>query len=79
MAVFFASLLPQFVPQDTPAILALPGLIFCTMTFVWLTAYAVFVVRAGNFLRRPIIRRSLEGLTGLALAGLGVRIASTSN
>jgi threonine/homoserine/homoserine lactone efflux protein len=79
MAVFFASLLPQFVPQDTPANLALLGLIFCTMTFVWLTAYAVCVVRAGNFLRRPNIRRSLEGLTGLALAGLGVRIASTSD
>ena len=79
MAVFFASLLPQFVPQDTPAILALLGLIFCTMTFVWLSAYAALVVKAGNFLRRPRIRRSLEGLTGLALVGLGLRIATSEN
>ena len=79
MAVFFASLLPQFVPHDMPVILTLLGLIFCTMTFVWLTAYALFVVRAGNFLRRPNIRRSLEGLTGLVLVGLGMRIATTRN
>ncbi len=79
MAVFFASLLPQFVPQDAPAILALLGLIFCTMTFVWLTAYAVFVAKAGNFLRRPKIRRSLQGLTGVALVGLGLRIATSDN
>ena len=79
MAVFFASLLPQFVPQDSPATLALLGLIFCTMTFVWLTAYAVFVAKAGNFLCRPRIRRSLEGLTGLALVGLGLRIATSDN
>ena len=40
MAVFFTSLLPQFVPAGGPpfaAMLAL-GLVFCTMTFVWLAA-----------------------------------------
>lgn len=79
MAVFFASLLPQFLPQDTPEILALYGLIFCTMTFVWLTACAVLVVKAGNFLRMPKIRQSLEGLTGLALVGLGLRIATAND
>ncbi len=79
MAVFFASLLPQFVPQDTPEILALLGLAFCTMTFVWVTADAVFVAKAGNFLRRPRIRRSLESIAGLALVGLGLRIATSDN
>ena len=79
MAVFFASLLPQFVPRDTPEILALLGLAFCTMTFVWLTAYAVFVAKAGNFLRRPRIRRSLESIAGLALVGLGLRIATSDD
>ena len=79
MAVFFASLLPQFVPQDAPVILVLLGLIFCTMTFFWLTAYAIFVAKAGNFLRRPRIRRSLESLTGVALVGLGLRIATSDN
>ncbi len=76
MAVFFASLLPQFAPAGTTTFsgLAFLGLIFCLMTFVWLTGYAVVVTKAGDVLRRPRIRRSLEGLTGAALLGLGVHI-----
>ncbi len=81
MAVFFASLLPQFVPPGAPqfAGLALLGLFFCAMTFVWLTGYTVIVVKAGNFLSRSRVRRSLEGLTGVTLLALGLRIAATDN
>ncbi len=78
MAVFFASLLPQFAPQDgsTFAGLILLGLIFCTMTFAWLTGYALLVASAGNFLRRPKVRRTVEGVTGTVLIALGLRIAT---
>jgi len=81
MAVFFASLLPQFVPagESTFAALAGLGLVFCTMTFVWLTGYAIAVARAGDVLRRPRVRRWLDGLTGGALVVLGLRIATTEN
>lgn len=78
MAVFFASLLPQFVPAGQPvftAFLAL-GLVFSLMTFAWLAAYAVAVAKAGDVLRRPRIRRSIEGVTGALLVGLGLRIAA---
>lgn len=77
MAIFFASLLPQFAPQDAApfaAFMAL-GLVFCAMTFFWLTGYTLLVVKAGNVLRRPNIRRTLEGITGAALLALGLRIA----
>ena len=59
MAAFFTSLLPQFVPAGEPAFLPvlLLGLLFCTMTLVWLTAYAVVVSRAQGFLRRTGVKR----------------------
>jgi len=78
MVVFFSSLLPQFVApgQATFARLLLLGLIFCSMTFVWLSFYAVVVARVGDFLRRERIRRALEATTGLVLIGLGVRLAT---
>ena len=74
MAVFFTSLLPQFGGESFGALLAL-GLVFCAMTFVWLSAYAAAVARAGDFLRRPAIRRALEAVVGVVLVSLGPRLA----
>ena len=81
MAAFFASLLPQFVPPGEAAFLSsiLLGLTFCTMTFSWLTIYAVIVEQAGNFLHRTSVRRSLQGITGIAMVGLGLRIATSES
>ena len=78
MAVFFASLLPQFVPAGQPAFTAFLtlGLVFSLMTFAWLTAYAVAVAKAGDVLSRPRIRRAIEGVTGALLIALGLRIAT---
>ena len=78
MAAFFPSLLPQFVPAGEPAFapLLLLGLLFCAMTLVWLTAYAVVVSRAQGFLRRTAIRRALEAATGTVLVALGLRLAA---
>jgi threonine/homoserine/homoserine lactone efflux protein len=78
MAAFFPSLLPQFVPSGEPAFLPLLGLglVFCSLTFVWLSAYAVVVARAGDLLRRPRIRRAMEAVTGAVLVALGLRLAS---
>jgi threonine/homoserine/homoserine lactone efflux protein len=75
MAVFFSSLLPQFGGTSFASLLAL-GLVFCTMTLVWLAAYAAAVARAGDFLRRPRIRRVLDALTGAVLTALGIRLAT---
>jgi threonine/homoserine/homoserine lactone efflux protein len=74
MAVFFTSLLPQF-GSSFAALVAL-GLVFCTLTLVWLSAYAVAVARAGDFLRRLRVRRAIEGLTGAVLVALGIRLAA---
>jgi threonine/homoserine/homoserine lactone efflux protein len=74
MAIFFTSLLPQF-SSSFSALLAL-GLVFCTMTFVWLTAYAVAVAKAGDVLRRPAIKRAFDAVLGAVLVALGLRLAT---
>jgi threonine/homoserine/homoserine lactone efflux protein len=75
MAVFFTSLLPQFGGDSLAALLAL-GLVFCTMTLLWLTLYAMVVARAGDFLRRSRVRIWLDRITGTVLVALGVRLAT---
>jgi threonine/homoserine/homoserine lactone efflux protein len=76
MAVFFTSLLPQF-GSSFSALVAL-GLVFCSLTFTWLAAYAVAVTKAGDVLRRPPIRRALDRVTGVALVVFGARLAAES-
>jgi len=78
MAAFFTSLLPQFVPLGTANFegLAALGLVFSLVTLLWLAAYALAVARVGTWLRRPTIRRTLEGVTGAALVGLGLKLAA---
>jgi len=77
MAVFFASLLPQFAGGETASFIALLalGLLFCALTFCWLTLYAFAIDRLRRFLDGPV-RRALDALTGLVLVGLGLRLAS---
>jgi threonine/homoserine/homoserine lactone efflux protein len=78
IAVFFASLLPQFVPAGaaTFSALLLLGVTFAVMTLIWLAFYAAVIAKAGDFLRRPAIRRTIEGVTGSVLIALGIRLAS---
>ena len=77
MAVFFASLLPQFAPAGSAsfAVLLALGFLFCAMTFVWLTFYAVAVARLGR-LMTGTVRRALDAVTGVVLIALGLRLAT---
>jgi threonine/homoserine/homoserine lactone efflux protein len=52
------------------------GLLFSLMTLLWLAGYALAIARIGTVLRRPAICRLFEGITGVALVGLGLRLAS---
>jgi threonine/homoserine/homoserine lactone efflux protein len=78
MAAFFTSLLPQFVPPDSASFagLIVLGLLFSLLTLFWLVFYTLAIARVGNVLRRPAIRRALEGITGAALIGLGLKLAA---
>jgi len=76
MAVFFTSLLPQF-GTGFAELLGL-GLVFSSLTLLWLSAYALAVARTRQVLVRGHVRRALDALSGLALAALGIRLAAES-
>ncbi len=78
MAVFFASVLPQFAPEGQGMLSGLValGLVFSGLTFVWLAAYAAAVSAAGSLLKRSGIRRVIEAVTGTVLVALGLRLAT---
>jgi threonine/homoserine/homoserine lactone efflux protein len=78
MAVFFTSLLPQFVPHGSFAALFALGTVFCTLTLMWLSGYALAVSRASELLRRSRPWRAIEALTGAVLVALGLRVAATN-
>ena len=76
MAAFFTSLLPQFGDASFAAMFGY-GLLFCTMTLVWLTGYAFVVARAGDVLRRERVRRAIDAVMGAVLVAFGLRLATT--
>jgi RhtB (resistance to homoserine/threonine) family protein len=77
VGVFYTTFLPQFVAADAPALpqLLTLALLHIVMGLVWLLAYTQLVVTAGDWLRRPPIRRWLDRLTGAVLVALGLRLA----
>ena len=77
MAVFFASVLPQFTAtgHGMGSALVLLGFVFSVMTLAWLTTYAVVIATAGRLLRVSRLQRSIEAVSGVVLVGLGARVA----
>lgn len=77
IALFFASLLPQFAPEGQAAFagfLAL-GFLFSAMTLAWLSVYAVVVHRLRALLGGTV-RRVLDAATGVVLVALGLRVGT---
>ena len=79
MAVFFASLLPQFAPEggSSFAVLLVLGFLFCALTLAWLSLYALAIARLGRLLTTTV-RRTLDAVTGVVLVALGLRLARSS-
>jgi threonine/homoserine/homoserine lactone efflux protein len=78
IGVFFVAFLPGFIPAGAPAPLfplAL-GLWFIAETGAWLATLAWMAARGAGWLRRPTVRRWLERVTGVALIGFGLRLAT---
>jgi len=75
VALFYLTFLPQFInPGDNVLLksLLLAG-IHVTLGIVWLTTYAYAIDRLGRLVQNA--RRWLERASGVALIGLGVRLA----
>ena len=70
------SLLPQYAGHGSLGTLLGGGLLFCTLTFGWLTAYAVVVARLGERLRAGRVRNAVDRISGVVLVALGLRLAT---
>jgi threonine/homoserine/homoserine lactone efflux protein len=80
IGVFFVAFLPGFIPAGVPAAqfsIAL-GLWFIAETGAWLATLAWMVSRGVGWLRRSTVQRWLERVTGIALIGFGLRLATAT-
>jgi threonine/homoserine/homoserine lactone efflux protein len=78
IGVFFVALLPGFIPAGAPAPLfpLVLGLWFIAETGAWLATLAWMAARGAGWLRRSTVQRWLERVTGVALIGFGLRLAT---
>jgi threonine/homoserine/homoserine lactone efflux protein len=77
MIAFFISLLPPFAgPRPSFVLLLALGFNFCLLTLAWLVGYTFAVDRLGSWLKRSAVRRAIDGLLGVVLVGLGLRVSS---
>jgi RhtB (resistance to homoserine/threonine) family protein len=77
IAIFFTSLLPQFIGThgQTAVDLLFLGALFNAMGIAWLLAYAVVAARGRDVLTRPRVKRVLDRLSGIVLIAIGARLA----
>ncbi len=76
VVIFYMMFLPQFVgPQDRffPRFLLLAAT-HVTMSATWLSIWALALGALAGVFARPLVRRTLDALTGAILVGLGVRL-----
>ncbi|MET8572682.1 LysE family translocator [Streptomyces sp. NPDC004783] len=80
IAVFYTGLLPTLAPPQLPTYWAMTLLVFLhtALTLAWLGSYVHLLSTAGPVLHRPRIRRMLGHITGVALIGFGLVVATTS-
>jgi threonine/homoserine/homoserine lactone efflux protein len=72
----FATTLPQFInPGDSPPRLVLMLLAYEAILLSWLYLYGYLVSRAGQSRFGTRVRAILQGVTGIVLLTLGVRLA----
>jgi threonine/homoserine/homoserine lactone efflux protein len=77
VGVFYAALLPQFIPpQDNPlAVGVLLAAVHGLITVVWFAVLITLASVLGRWLRRPATVRTIDGVTGTALLGFGLKLA----
>jgi threonine/homoserine/homoserine lactone efflux protein len=76
--VFFIAVVPQFVTPG-PGASGRVALLLCVYGVLCMLFWSSFVLLlhgARELVRRPVVRRALERVTGCALVGLGVRLAA---
>ena len=76
VAIFYLAFLPQFIRPQDPVLLkslALAG-IHAGLGIIWLGSLSFVLHQGRNFVQNSGFRRWLEGVSGLVLVGLGLRL-----
>ncbi|MFC7342004.1 LysE family translocator [Saccharopolyspora griseoalba] len=78
VAAFYLALFPQFsLPgMPTPAQHALLAALFCLLSLTWYVLLISALGRVQTWLQRRKVQRSITGLSGAALIGLGTSLAA---
>lgn len=79
-ALFFVSLLPQFIDRSMPVVpqVLVLGLITVLSALVWWMLLVALVDRIRGVLAKGVVRRTLDRITGLVFIGLAVRLTRTT-
>lgn len=74
--VFYLAFLPQFIDATDPVLpkSVLLASIHVMMGIAWLSGVSALIDRAHAVVRRPAVRRALDGISGTVLAGLGAKL-----
>lgn len=74
--LFYMTFLPQFIGPRDPffARFVVLAATHVSMSLVWLSIYAIALGVLAERMARPLVRRALEGVTGVLLVGFGVRL-----
>ena len=78
VGVFYVALLPQFLPAGSDPLgvgLLLAG-VHGSLSLLWFALLIVLADALGRWLRRPRTTRAIDGVTGAALVGFGIRLAT---
>ena len=77
VGAFYVAMLPQFIPAGAPH--AAMGLLLAGVHvgegLVWSAALIGFAALMSGFLRRPVVRRVLDRVTGAVIVAFGLRLA----
>ena len=78
VGVFYLALLPQFVPtgSDPLAVGLLLTAVHGLLSVAWFALLIGLAAMLSQWLRRPGTVRGIDGVTGTALVGFGVRLAA---
>ncbi|CAM3667320.1 LysE family translocator [Kibdelosporangium persicum] len=76
-ALFMSALLPQFLEPGSSLLFAFTLVVTTGLvSFAFMAAYAVGFSTIGHVLRRPPVRRAIDGVMGTVLVGFGARLAT---
>lgn len=77
VALFFLSFFPQFVEHGSNTFIPflIMGITFTVLSAIWLFMYIYLIHHITNFMKKPVAKNIIEGLTGSIIIGFGIKLA----